>query len=227
MTGVQTCALPISLRKVHAGAWRETHIQRDVENTWEANAKQEAVRVRQIAQSHHAELIAVSGDARAKSLLLDQLGPEWRPRTVALPDGSRAGGSDRERARREAMVVAARQEEWLRAQVRDHYASRLANGGAVEGLVPTIEALRRGDVDTLLLRQGSQEADAWVWWGPEYGQLAAHPEELDEVRSAQIRRDKAGDVLVRAAVQSGSRLLVLSNGEPGPARGVGALLRHT
>jgi hypothetical protein len=90
-----------------------------------------------------------------------------------------------------------------------------------------MEALRRSDVDTLLIRHGSQTLDAWMWWGPEPGQLAAHPEELIDLRSAQIRREKAGNVLVRAAVQNGSRILVLAGGEPGPANGVGAMLRHT
>ena len=215
------------LRKVHNGDWHEAHFQREVEQTWQANAKQEADRVRQIARSHRAELIAVSGDARARSMLLEHLGPDWNARTVALPAGGRAGGSDREQARRAAMVAAAQEEESVRAQVRDHYASRLANGGAVDGLIPTTEALRRGEVDTLLLRYGSPEVDAWMWWGPQPGQLAAHPEELTDMRSPQTRRDKAGDVLLRAAVQSGSRVLVLAGGEPGPERGVGAVLRHT
>jgi hypothetical protein len=215
------------LRKVHNGDWHEAHFQREVENTWAANAKQEADRVRQIAQSHHAELIAVSGDARAKTMLLEHLGPDWSARAVPLPSGGRAEGSDRAQARRAAMVVAARTEESLRADVRERYAGRLATGGAVEGLVPTVEALRRGEVDTLLIRHGSKELDSWMWWGPQPGQLAAHPEELTDMRSAQIRRDKAGNVLVRAAVQSGSRILVLAGGEPGPQHGVGAVLRHT
>lgn len=213
------------LRKVRTGDWREPQIQRDVENTWEANAKEEAERVRRIAQDRHAELIAVSGDTRARSMLLEHLGPRWRTRAVALPAGGRAAGTDREQARRDAAALAAREEEALRAGVRDRYASRLGGGGAVEGLVPTAEALRRGEVDTLLVKYGSPEAEAWMWWGPAPGQLAAHPEEMADMRSPQTRRDKAGDVLVRAAVLGGSHVLVLAGGEPGPARGVGAVLR--
>jgi hypothetical protein len=216
------------LRKVPNGDWHEAHFQRGVENTWEANAKEEADRIRQIARSHRAELIAVSGDARAKTMLLEHLGPDWSARAVTLPvGGGRAEGSDREQARRAAQVVAAREEESLRAETMDRYAGRLATGGAVEGLIPTVEALRRGDVDTLLIRHGSQALDAWLWWGQEPGQLAAHPEELTDMRAPQTRRDKAGNVLVRAAVQNGTRILVLAGGEPGPENGVGAVLRHT
>jgi hypothetical protein len=40
------------LRKARNGDWHEAHFQRAAENTWEANAKQEAARIRQIAQSH-------------------------------------------------------------------------------------------------------------------------------------------------------------------------------
>lgn len=215
------------LRKTRTGDWREPQIRREVENAWEANAESEAERVRRIAQDRQAELIAVSGDARAKSMLLEHLGPRWRPRAVALPSGGRARGSDRQQARRAAAAAAARQEEGLRADVRERYRGRLATGGAVEGLVPTAAALRRGEVDTLLIRYGSAEADSWMWWGPQPGQLAAHPEELADMRAAQIRRDRAGDVLVRAAVLGGGQVLVLAGGEPGPERGVGAVLRHT
>lgn len=126
-----------------------------------------------------------------------------------------------------AQAAAAREEESLRAEVLDRYAGGLATGGAVEGLIPTVVALRRGDVDTLLIRHGSQLLDAWLWWGPEPGQLAAHPEELIDLRASRTRRDKAGNVLVRAAVQNGSRILVLAGGEAGPQNGVGAVLRRT
>jgi len=147
-------------------------------------------------------------------------------RTGADVQGHAGGGVD-ERARRAAQVVAAQEEESLRAEALDRYAGRLATGGAVEGLIPTVVALRRGDADTLLISLGSKVLDAWLWWGPEPGQLAAHPEELTDMCSPQTRRDKAGNVLVRAAVQNGSRILVLAGGEPGPANGVGAVLRHT
>ena len=46
------------------------------------------------------------------------------------------------------------------------------------------------------------------------------------MRSPQTRRDKAGNVSVRAAAQNGSRIVVLAGGEPGPANGVGAVLRR-
>jgi hypothetical protein len=210
-----------------AGDWNQPCYQPRAENTWDANARSTAKTVERIAAAHHAAMIAVAGDVRARTLLLEHLDPVWRYRAVAVDGEPRSGGADLERVRGEAMTAAAEFEQTARAQVRERFAHGLAAGGAVEGLEPTVDALRSGTVDTLLLRYGSAEAEAPAWWGPEPGQLAVHPEELAEVRSQQTRRDRAADVLVRALVWMRGRLLVVSKDEPGPESCVGALLRFS
>lgn len=215
------------VRKVGTGDWNQPRYQRRAENTWDANARSAAKTVEWVAASHHAAMIAVVGDVRARTLLVEHLDPVWRPRTVVLEGPADGDHAARERVRDEAAVIASEFEEAARAQVRDRFARALADGGAVEGLAPTVEAMRSGAVDTLLLRYGDEEAEAPAWWGPEPGQLAVRPVELADVRARQTHRGRAADVLVRALVRMRGRLLVVSKGEPGPARGVGAVLRYS
>ena len=213
--------------KVGSGDWNQPRYQRRAENTWDANARSAAKTVERVAASHHAAMIAVAGDVRARTLLLEHLDPVWRPRAVALDSAADGDRAARERVRDEAAVIAAEFEEVARAQLRERFARGLADGGAVEGLEPTVEAMRTGAVDTLLLRYGDEEAEAPTWWGPEPGQLAVRSTELADVRAQQTRRDRAADVLVRALVRMRGRLLVVAKGEPGPAAGVGAVLRYS
>ncbi|HEY3870688.1 MAG TPA: hypothetical protein VGM10_20165 [Actinocrinis sp.] len=209
------------------GEWRR---QRDAEEVWEANARQAAEHLTGLAHRHGADLIVVAGDVHGRSLLVKHLGAAWQDRAVMLPErtqGSRAAGADRDRQREAAESVAAELENEARAGEVERYRQALAGGGAVEGLAEVVEAVRRGEVDTLLLRHQAAALDVPLWWGAEPGQLAADPGELSAVRPAEVRRDPAGEVLVRAVAQFDGRVLVTSGGEPGPSGdGVGALLRH-
>jgi len=216
---------PVS--KIGTGDWNQPRYQRRAENTWDANARSTAKTVEWVAASHHAAMIAVAGDVRARTLLVEHLDPVWRPRAAVLESAQDGANGARERSRDEAAVIAAEFEEAARAQVRERFARGLTDGAAVEGLAPTVEAMRTGVVDTLLLRYGDEESEAPTWWGPEPGQLAVRSGELADVRAQQARRDRAADVLVRALVRMRGRLLVVAKGEPGPVRGVGAVLRYS
>lgn len=213
------------LTKVSSGEWNQSRYQRRAENTWDANLRGVAERVERTAASNHAAMIAASGDVRARTMLLEHLAPVWRPHAISLDGAGRGEGDDRERTRRAAAVAAAQVEEFERARITEQFERWLVDGGAVQGVAPVVEQLRSGMVDTLLLRYGASEMEAPLWWGPEPGQLALHPEEMTDVRAQQARRDRAGDVMVRELVRMGGQLLVLAQGEPGPDGAVGALLR--
>lgn len=207
-----------------ASEWRLEH---DAQEVWSANAKLAAEHLAHLADRYRPDLIVAAGDAHGRTLLADHLGAPWRGRTVVLPEGSRAAGADRDRQREAAESIAAELEHEARTAVMERYRRGLVDGGAVEGLAETVDFVRRGEVDTLLLHNGSPVLEAPLWWDAEPGQLATGPDELLAVHPAQERRDPAAEVLVRAVTTTGGRLLVTSGGEPGPAGGVGALLRHT
>jgi len=214
------------IRKVAPGDWSQDRYQRRVENTWDRNARKVALEVERLGNLYRAGLIVVSGDVRARSLLLEHLGRAWRDRTVELPTGGRAEGADRERADLRAMAAAGAEEESMRARLRERFEHGLVHGGAVHGFLATIEALRRADVDTLILSNAPQVLDAWVWWDPNSALIALHPEDLEAVRAAETHRDRAADVLPRTLAHTSGQLMLVSDGEPGPDGGIGALLRH-
>ena len=201
---------PVS--KNTSGDWRQDRRQRTVQNTWRANARDIAWRVGEIAARHGVDLIAVNGDVRARTMLRDELGASWHDRVVDAADG--------------AERVAAEFECAWRAEVVDHFAGDLANGTAVDGLTATVDALRTGDVATLLVRHDAPDTGAPVWWGPEPGQLTLHPRELEDLRANRIKRGRAADVLIRALVQTDGELLLCSGAEPGPSGVAGAILRR-
>lgn len=213
------------LAKGASGDWRQDRHQRRAENSWQDNARAVAARVEQIAEECAAAMIALSGDARVRAAVLAELGPSWRARAVELP-GSDAPGADTEAVRRQAARSAAEFEQAWRADMVDRYANGLAHEKAVEGLEASVESLRNGDVDTLLVRHGLPEAAAPVWWGPEPGQLAVHAEQLQGTRAPQVRRGRAVDALIRATTLEGGGLLLLSGAEPGPSETAGAILRR-
>lgn len=214
-----------ALSKTSPGDWRQDRNQRRAENAWQDNARAVAARIEQIADTCKAGVIALSGDARMRSAVHAELGPRWRRRAVELP-GSDAPGSDTEAVRREAARAAAEFEQTWRAEVVDRYCTGLANAKAVEGLEASVDSLRKEEVDTLLVRHDAPEAAAPVWWGPEPGQLAVRPEELEATRAPQVKRARAVDALIRAATLEGGDLLLLAGSEPGPREAAGAILRR-
>jgi hypothetical protein len=211
--------------KASAGDRRQDREQRHAENTWQDNAKALAARVERIAGEHAAGMIALSGDPSMRAAVLDELGPLWRTRAMELA-GSDAPGADADAVRVRAARAAAEFEQAWRAGVVDRYASGLANRKAVEGLEASVESLRSGDVDTLLVRHDAAESGAPMWWGPEPGQLAVHPEELEATRAPQVMRGHAVDALIRATVLEDGDLLLFSGSEPGPRAAAGAILRR-
>lgn len=214
-----------ALAKVSSGDWRQARNQRRAENSWQDNARAVATRLAQIAEEWAVATIVLSGDARVRTAVLAELGPGWRSRAVELP-GSDAPGADAEAVRGQAARAAAECEQAWRARLVDRYAAGLAHDRAVEGLEASVESLRNGEVDTLLVRHGVPQAAAPVWWGPDPGQLAVHPEQLQGTRAPQIRHGRAVDALVRAAALEGGDLLLLSDAEPGPREAAGAILRR-
>jgi hypothetical protein len=214
------------LTKVSSGDWQQNHRQHRAENTWKANARDLAGRVEEIAAAHDVDLIAIAGDVRARTLLHDQLHRAWRSRAAIVPNAGFPPGADSSHTQIEAERMAAEFEQAWRSNVLDRYAAGLAAGTAVQGLEAVVEALRSGEVDTLLLRPHADEADAPLWWGPEPSQLSLHPRELEGTRAPRIKRARAADALVRTLVRTDGDLLLFANAEPGPQGLTGAILRR-
>ncbi|RAY12181.1 hypothetical protein DPM19_26015 [Actinomadura craniellae] len=210
------------IRKVKSGGWSHSHIQRNAEETWEQNARAVAAEVAREAREIDAELILVGGDVRARELVLESLPEPYVRRAVPAERGVRAAGAD-EAAWEEEVAAALRahddeRHDALIARFREAH----GRGDAVAGLAPVVEALRAGQVETLLV---APPVRGELCYGERPHEIALDEQGLADLGVHEPRCESAGSVLVRSAVATDAELeftdaLALQDG-------TGALLRYT
>src|SRR4029077_13513609 len=236
--------------KTAVGGWSEPRFERSVEETWAENAKTLATEVDAVAARIGAQHVIVSGDVRARGLLLERLSTPLRESAAVLGEEVSADS--------QAMTEAADRalSEWAGRRSRerfDDWSAPLAHGLAVQGLAATMAAFRNGQVSDLFLADDpSSTASAWI--GPAGSDLAAsRPGLLDLELSAPAASrqellaldvpapaaDRADAALVRAIAHTDAELHFLpadlvETGNPEacggiarPLDGVGGTLRFS
>ena len=223
------------VHKTSVGGVAQDRYQRSVEETWAENAKTLATEVDAVADRIAARHVIVSGDVRARSLLLEHLATPLRESAAVLDEEVSADS--------QAMTEAADRalSDWAGSHCRerfDDWRARLAHGLAVEGLAPAMAAFRNGQVSDLFLADDpTSTAPAWI--GPAGGDLAATREELLELDVPAPAADRADAAIVRAVAHTDAELHFLpadlvETGDPEacggiarPRDGVGATLRFS
>ena len=223
------------VHKTSVGGWSEPRFERSVEETWDENAKTLATEVDAVAGRIGAQHVIVSGDVRARGLLLKRLSTPLRESAAVLEEEVSADS--------QAMTAAADRalSEWAGRHSRerfDDWQARLAHGLAVQGLALTMAAFRNGQVSDLFLADDpSSIASAWI--GPAGSDLAASREELLDLDVPAPAADRADATLVRAIAHTDAELHFLpadlvETGNPEacgdiarPLDGVGATLRFS
>jgi hypothetical protein len=209
------------VHKTRSGGVAQDRHQRSVEETWDENAKTLAAEVSEEAGRIGARHIIVSGDGRARSLLLGHLPTPLRESAAVLEEEVNADS--------QAMTEAADRalSDWAGRHCRerfDDWRARLAHGLAVEGLARTMAAFRDGQVSDLFVADDpSSTASAWV--GPAGSDLAATREELLELDVPAPAADRADAALVRAVAHTDAELHFLpadlvETGDPGACGGI-------
>lgn len=135
----------LHIHRGHPGGWSQRRFQQRAENTWENNAREVADAITTLAHRVDAQLIAVAGDIRAQTFILESLPADIADTAVKIDAGSPAGIAD-EVVRLLSTIVAERvtaAAELVRAG--------LANATASVDTNSIIEALRQGRVETLLV----------------------------------------------------------------------------
>ena len=136
------------VHKTSVGGWSQDRYQRSVEETWAENAKALAAEVTAAAGRIGAQHVIVSGDLRARSLLLEHLATPLRESAAVLKEEVSADSPAMTEAADRALS------EWAGRRSRerfDDWRTRLAHGLAVEGLGRTMAAFRDGQVSDLFL----------------------------------------------------------------------------
>jgi peptide subunit release factor 1 (eRF1) len=214
-------------RKVRAGGWASLRYEHDVEETWDQSARDVAALVDRVARDIDARVVIASGDERALQLLGQHVPTHLVDRFVTVGGGGRArDGSDdviaSEVARVLSDTVAADTVELL----EDFSEQRGREERSADGINATVEALRRGQVETLILTP-ARDSTLTAFFGPDPVHLAVSAHELLDLGVEQPWEAPLEEIVVRAALGTGANVRFVAGGTgQAPADGVGALLRY-
>jgi Bacterial archaeo-eukaryotic release factor family 2 len=220
------------MRKVKVGGWAHKQYQRRSENLWEQNAREVAEAVDELVAEVDAHVLAVAGDVRAREALAAHLGARSRAALVDLEHGGRAAGAAGEPLQEELLTqVRRRALDRMSAVLNRFEEQRGRREAAVEGLPEVVDAVRRAQADTVLLRD-DPSATTQLWVGPEPLHLGLAAADLQALGVPNPEQDRADAAIVRALAATRGGLLPAPAGTGGPGSiaglrdGIGALLRY-
>lgn len=221
------------VHKVKVGGWAQDKFQRRAEDTWDENAKELAGEVIKAADQVGAQHVIISGDIRARTMLLEHLNVPLRESAVIVDKEIGADSSAMADAADQALSTWADRDRRARFE---EWGTRLGHDQAVQGLAPTLTALRNGQVaDVFIADNPHSIATAWI--GPARTDLAAIAEELQVRGVSEPTNDRADAAIVRAIASTDAELHflpedVVQTGDPAarggiarPLDGIGATLR--
>lgn len=206
------------------GGWSQGRYQRRAEDSWKHNAAAVAEQVAQMLKDLDAHLLLVAGDVRAVQFFTDQL-PAWVRHEVTvrhLSGGRGADGSALKRSEQVAREVRLASDAAAQALLARLTEERHPHGHGVLGIRATVDALARGQVETLLVVDDPADSRS-AWFGPRPTAIGVRRGALPGVLAWHGR---LADVAVRSALLTNANIRVLS---PEPAAavvdGVAALCR--
>ena len=213
------------IRKVNPGGWSQRRFQQRAEDSWESNAKQIADQVAWLADLIRPRIIVLAGDVRARTLLHDAMPKNLQDVVVEVDEGGRAAGASEEALQqRVAQLTAEFAARDALARVEKFVEERGQHDRAVESLAATVEAVRRAQVETLVL-DDDPTSTLTLWVGPDPTMIAVRGEELVDLGVEEPQEVRADAALLRAIVATGADIVVVPGGTS-VADGVGAVLRY-
>jgi hypothetical protein len=211
------------IHKFPGGGWSQHRYEHNVENNWIQNADGVAARIASMARRLSPRFVLVAGDVRARQILTDRASGEWADLVVSMDEGGRAAGADREPVDRRMAELIAEHEARECAEVLEQVQAAAAHGLSVTGVRPVVEALRNGQVETLVLADEQPEG-ATLLVGNSPLELGVDQHDMDALgtHGIVVPADRA---LLAATVASGAAVVVVPTsamtGEP-----VAAVLRY-
>lgn len=212
------------IHKVPGGGWSHRRFQSRAEDSWDRNADTVAKDLDALVREVDPDLVLLTGDAHGISRIRESVAAHVTERLEVLEHGSRADGASDERLDEE---VAAAVQRCRSARINE-VLDRLGPAGAPKavGVADTLEALRRGEVETLVLLEGALE-DREAYAGPDPLLLATDPGELKALGVDDPTADRLDELLFRAALGQDADLLPLHAPVGALPDGVGAVLRFS
>ena len=193
------------ITKVQAGGWSHAAYQRYAENVWKHNQEEVAAAVSVLIREQHPAFVAVSGDVRARQLLIDALTATERELVVEVDAHTRAVGADStELDSAIARSIAEHARSKIR-EVRDRAADDSGSGGA-EGITEVTAALQQARVETLLL-DGRMLDDERPLLALDAAPWVAN-DASESLGASVLASVTAAEALARAAVLTDARVLI-------------------
>jgi hypothetical protein len=210
------------IHKPQAGGWSQPRYHHRAEALWESNAGTVADALTRVVDQVRPRFVAAAGDVRALQLLREQAPKRVRTR-MRVVGGEYASLAAVFRAAEEllAETVATDAEALL-----GRFAEERGQGDrAVEGAAATLQALGRGQIETLLVAADPDD-ERTAWFGRAPTEAAAERGALAAMGVAAAVEGRLVDVAVRAALGTGAAVHVLDPDRQGaPHDGLAGLLR--
>jgi hypothetical protein len=143
---------------------------------------------------------------------------------VTMDEGGRAAGADREPVDRRMGALVAEHEARECAEVLEQVQAAAAHGLSVTGIGPVVEALRKSQVETLVL--ADEPGDDTLLVGNSPSELGVNQHDMDAlgVHGQVVPADRA---LLAAAVASSAGVVVVPRSAMPDDVPVAAVLRYT
>ncbi len=213
------------IRKVQVGGWAHHRFQHNAENKWVHNSDGVAAQITSMARRLGPRFVLVAGDIRARQILTDRASDVWSDLIVTMDEGGRAAGADREPVDRRMTELVAEHEARECAEILEKVQAAGAHGLSVTGLDRVVEALRKGQVETLVLADDPEHATTLLV-GNSPPELGVHQQDMDALgtHGTAVPADRA---LVQAAVASAAQVVVVPRSALPDEVPVAAVLRYT
>jgi hypothetical protein len=216
----------LHLTKVSGGGWAHHRYQHRAEHQWRENAKDIRETVVQLAGLVDAQLVIGVGDERELTLVKEGLPQPWDARWLELPGGRSADGSEELVAQRVRDAVSLHTAAESLRLLADYAQERGQAKRACDGLRDVVEALRKAQVQTLILTTDA-DRHSTLWFGEDPSQLGTSRADVEALGATRPAEGPLLAVLLRAALATGADVqLVPHQSEQAPQSGLGALLRY-
>ena len=215
----------LHLKKVQGGGWSHHRYQHRSENQWRDNAQEIRETAVSLAEQVGAQLIIGVGDERELTYVREGLTQPWDARWLEVPGGRGQDSSEQhvEQRVRDALAL------HLARQTLDRLDEFAQERGQVkracDGVEDVVGALRKAQVETLLLTTGA-DPGATLWFGSDAAVLGTSRQSVADLGDTPTEGPML-EVLVRAALATGADVQIVPH-EPAqaPHGGVGAVLRY-
>ena len=212
------------LTRVKVGGWSQRRYQMRVEDSIERNAETVAKDLDRLAGSERIDLVLLAGDPESVASVRDKVGVRVSDRLEVLDRGSRGDDGSDDLVDEEVEAAVQRLRSGRITSVLDRLGP--ADAPKAVGVAETLEALRRGQVETLILLDGALD-DREAHAGPDPLLLATDPGELKALGVDDPAADRLDELLLRAAIGQDADLLPLHAPVGALPDGVGAVLRFS